>query len=149
MNYRSRNFPFLSTIVLSVLAGMILTGCCTCNNGVNRSEDDSQRTRRSTIAPGRCIVIATVVDVENHEPGDSNTIPGTIRVDSVVGYGSSYGSGYSPGEELLVQFHMSEQDSFKSDLKAGAQIRAELKRSLSRGERVPATHVQSYSMVNK
>lgn len=64
--------------------------------------------RTTHIAPGRCRIVGTLVGVDSSlaENGPCAKAPchGTVRVDSIVGYGAAFGNPIAVNERIRVTF---------------------------------------------
>lgn len=102
-------------MVIVSLAASTLFGCAAQQQQASRGEENASLSqhrvvsdRPSTVAPGRCRIVGTLVAVDStlEQSGPCSKAPcrGTVRVDSVLGYGSAFGNPLAPGNAISVHF---------------------------------------------
>ena len=100
-----------------MLSGSLLIGCGASKPDAGRAEEIRAAKERMamdpgpTIPPGNCKVAATVVSISttmkgNGEKDPCGTAPciATVRIDSVLGYGSAFPKTFSAGEKITMKF---------------------------------------------
>ena len=107
-------FRFPSIVILAVL---VLSSCGSSKQDAAHLDPPSSNQKKEIIAtplpisPNNCRVVATIVRVDNPASGLSEKDPcskapcsALIRIDSVLGYGSSFPKTLSTNQELQVKF---------------------------------------------
>lgn len=102
---------------LCMLTGSLLLGCGASKQDAGRSEEIRAAKERMamdpapTIPPNNCKVAATVVAIDNSMKGTGEKDPcgaapciATVRIDSVLGYGSAFPKTFSAGETISMKF---------------------------------------------
>ncbi len=100
-----------------MLSGSLLTGCGASKQDGGRSEEIRAAKERivmdpgPTIAPNNCKVAATVVSISNTLKGTGEKDPcgiapcmATVRIDTVLGYGSAFPKTLSAGQTISIRF---------------------------------------------
>lgn len=101
----------------SFMSGFLLVSCGTSNHEGRHSEQIETVKERTgmdippTIPPNNCRVIATVELIDKRLTGANVNDPcgkapciATVRIDSVIGYGSAFPKLLSAGQKLVVKF---------------------------------------------
>jgi hypothetical protein len=92
-----------------------LVGCSTQTQKAVRSDHQQQQQSlrpiadlSTQIAPGRCRIVGTLVGIDStlEKGGPCSKAPcrGTVRVDSVLGYGAAFGNPIAVNEQINVRF---------------------------------------------
>ena len=95
-----------------VLSAVLLLSCS--GSDQNRGDDPKQTTPSKTttmnISPGRCRIVGSVVAISAERNADplspcsKQPCRATVRIDSVLGYGSGFGGRFVQGKEVDMEF---------------------------------------------
>lgn len=152
--------------VLPIILFLIAASC-------GSSKQEQGQTKRSewsvparhtpdTIAPNACRIIATILEVDSSLKGTSEKDPcskapcrATVRVDSVLGYGSAFPKPLGEGAVLRVRFllTLAATDELLPDIKPplpglqrGERFRADLTAMPMMGSSEPSYTIQIYHL---
>ncbi len=98
---------------IPILAMIGLLACAAQTDKSVRGEDQRQKLRpiaeqQTRIAPGKCRIIGTLMAIDStmEDSGPCSKAPcrATVRVDSVLGYGSAFGNPVSLNARIAVRF---------------------------------------------
>ncbi len=108
----------LITICFStLLSGLLLIDCGASKEERDRADSTRIANERTVILastpipPNHCRVVATILSIEKPVEGSNGKDPcskapclATVRIDSLLGYGSAFPSTMSPGKRIQVKF---------------------------------------------
>lgn len=139
------------TLLVMAIAALTISSCSSSKN--NQTKDPSEEIARpeaiqDPVPAGHCRVVATIVNVHPPQQGGKEEDPcrrfpclATVRVDSVLGYGSGFRSALGPGQVIEARFvytlapsreahpgqafslpGLGEGDRFQADLSGGSEV---------------------------
>jgi hypothetical protein len=150
----------------ALLSGLLLAGCGASKE--HRETDDSTRVMKeravalvpALIPPNHCRVIATIESIEKRLEGANDKDPcskapclATLRVDSLLGYGSAFPKVLSVGQQLRVKFAFTlgptrelipEVKPPLPGLAEGSIVKADIKATVGMGEAEPTYMIYAY-----
>ncbi len=147
-----------------ILCGTLFIGCGATKQESNHAEAIRAAKERMamevppSIPPNQCRVSATVIAIDSAVRGDKGpcaTAPcmATVRIDSVLGYGSAFPKPLAPGEKLVVKFAYTLQPTTKEfpevkpalpGLSVGARFVALVGGEMGMGQTEPAYSIYTY-----
>lgn len=97
------------------LATLLAVSCSSSRNegtgGETAGKEKSLITEDQRIPPNHCRMVGTVIAIKPSLEGRTATDPcgkapciATVRIDSVLGYGSAFGTTLSSGKEITIRF---------------------------------------------
>lgn len=161
MNH-SHHFPALA------LSGLLLLSCATSKQDSSHAELIESAKQKIAmdipppIAPNTCKVVATVEAIDKMLKGTNEKDPcgkapctATIRIDSVIGYGSAFPKTFSAGGRLQARFAftlsatketMPDVKPALPGLRVGSKFTAAINASVAMGNSEPSYTIYSYEV---
>ena len=118
----NRTSGFLLAVLIMTLAGCKSSDESKESNDHQASVQQKPDTPSPGIAPGRCRVVATVVSIDPTlsamaaDPCGTAPCLAVVRIEEVLGYGSSFGSVLRKGQEVKVRFRYTLEESLQPKL---------------------------------
>jgi hypothetical protein len=108
-------FNGLPILRMTALGAALIVGSCASTKPDRESDAPKSLGHPVAISdpvnPGQCRLIATVLDIHAPDPGVGQGDPcatfpcaATVRIDSILGYGSGFRGALGPGQKLEVRF---------------------------------------------
>ena len=148
------------------LSGLLLISCGTSKEGRDNADGTRVSTERmdmsvpTPIPPNHCRVIATIVSIEKALEGANDKNPcskapclATVRIDSLLGYGSAFPKVLSAGQQLRVKFAftlhgtkelMPEVKPPLPGLAEGSSLKADIRGTSGMGDAEPTFVIYGY-----
>jgi hypothetical protein len=149
-----------------LLSGMLLISCGTSKEERGHSDDSQVAKERMVIRspvpipPNTCRVIATIQSIELTSEGANDKDPcgkapclATVRIDSVLGFGSAFPSSMSSGKIIQVKFVLTlnstkeilpEVTPALPGLSVGSRFEALINGSMAMGKTEPVFTIYGY-----
>jgi len=102
---------------MRIILLVVLACCMACSAQTDKTMRDERQQRpnikptverQTQIAPGRCRIVGTLVEIDStlDTGGPCSKAPcrGIVRVDSILGYGSAFGNPISLNAKINVKF---------------------------------------------
>jgi hypothetical protein len=152
-----------------LIAAMFCFGGCSAQTDKSiheehRSDEGQIAEQASRVAPNKCRMVATVMAIDStlEKDGPCSKAPcrGIVRVDSIIGYGSAFGSPIAVNTEIEVRFAFTvaptNKDLFPNltqrlpGLRLGTRFQTDIEsqHELGVGVRHPSYLVQMYKRLN-
>jgi hypothetical protein len=155
-----------------VLLSFLVAGLMSCSDQTKKAvrDEDQHRPAKPTadqnirISPGKCRIVGTLVSVDPtmDKEGPCSKAPcrGTVRVDSILGYGSAFGNPIATNTQIQVRFAFTvaptSEDLFPNmterlpGLNVGSHFQADLESQIemNKGAQSPTYLVYDYRKLN-
>lgn len=129
-----------------ILAAWCLLSCLSCGHRIDRAEsygsdpESLPHAQASPISPSRCRIRGTVIESDTLITRPHPLC--LVRIDSVLGYGSSFGMPLSPGQNVHVSIISFTRDAARAPadtsghpvIFAGSKLKGELERNAIDGD---------------
>jgi hypothetical protein len=96
----------------TMLLALCMCSCFSCAHHIDRSEQPAAAARQVSpplvhtppVSPSRCRIIGTVLEVSSRDSATSAfSVSVVVRIDSILGYGSSFGMPLVPGTPIHLR----------------------------------------------
>ena len=141
---------YARTLLVMAVAALTISSCSSSKSNYTKNPNEEiarPEAIRDPVPAGHCRVVATIVNVHPPQQGGKEEDPcrrfpcsATVRVDSVLGYGSGFRSALGPGQVIEARFvytlapsreahpgqafslpGLGEGDRFQADLSGGSE----------------------------
>ncbi|MER3524542.1 MAG: hypothetical protein C4326_10880 [Ignavibacteria bacterium] len=150
--------------LLPIIIALIAVSCSSSKQEKAQTEGSegsvSSKHTPEVIPPNACRIVATIVEVDSSLKGTSEKDPcskapcnATVRIDSVLGYGSAFPKPIGEGSVLRVRFALTlaATDKLSPDIKPalpglrrGERFKADLTAMPTMGSSEPSYTIQTY-----
>ncbi len=154
----------MTRCVLLPLVAVLIASCSSSRQEQSAAETSEKEkamvSEGQRIPPNHCRVVATIVSVKSDLKGASEKDPcgkapcmAVVKIDSVIGYGSAFGTSLMPGKEVEVRFTLTlsptkeilpEVTPALPGLTVGSSFEANIRSAATAGSTTLALSIDSY-----